>query len=341
MRAHLVGWGLACLLTSNLAVAQDGQPPVGPPVTAPGTDKDNPPRTAPLPPRAQSSNEVLPPVPATASDPAPPGTRAVRVDTPVPVEAAPSPDPTDVDALVPGAAAPVAARPARASAPGSEYVEGVVTSIKNAGTGLMPDARVVITLDHWRTWDSYLTEIGQRPRPEPAPARPLARAAQRVAQAVEGAVEKAAETGPFPDDRPREITLVLTRRSHLYGVTRTPDGMDVYGANPAPALGDRTANIGQGSFVAVRYRPLGGDQNAVLNLSVINPQAALAAPRTAGVPRTAVPGRSPIAPGVAVPGRPLPDPTLTNPPASVAPGVNPTRIPRVPTQESSPGTLPH
>jgi hypothetical protein len=274
------------------------------------------------------------------------------VDTPVPVEAAPSPDPTDVDNLAPGAVAATGAAPRR-STPWVEYAEGVVTNVQNPGAGAGPDARFVITLDSWRTWDSYLAETGQAPT-APPPTRPLARAAQQVAKAARETAKQAAKPAEasFPDDRPREMTLVLTPRSQFYRLHRTPDGMDLYGAIVAAApgmattvtgpLGNGAANIVPGSFVAVRYRPMGG-QNVVLNLNVISPAAASSVPatvggRVAGVPRPTVPGRSPVPAGIAAPVRPLPDPTLAAPPA---PGVNPTRIPRVPTAESSPGTLPH
>src|SRR5262245_5055779 len=80
---RLARWGaaLALALTPGLATAQDGQPPSGPPVTAPNTNARNP-RIQTATPPARTSAEVLQPVPATPSDPAPPGTRAVPAGSP-------------------------------------------------------------------------------------------------------------------------------------------------------------------------------------------------------------------------------------------------------------------
>ncbi len=73
--------------------AQDGQPPTGPPVTNPRTNSSlpqtggatTPNTTVPgggtgTPAAPRTTADILPGIPETARDPAPPGTRGVRVD---------------------------------------------------------------------------------------------------------------------------------------------------------------------------------------------------------------------------------------------------------------------
>src|SRR5690348_11305017 len=78
-RRWLWAGALALLAPPTLVLAQDGQPPVGPPVTAPETNKNagGDPAEAVRPPRAASPDEILTPVAESPSDPAPFGTRGV------------------------------------------------------------------------------------------------------------------------------------------------------------------------------------------------------------------------------------------------------------------------
>lgn len=154
---QIARWGGACALMigPTLALAQSGQPPTGPPTTAPLVNDDVKDRgTKTAPPRV--TTEVLPPVPATASDPAPPGTRAVRVDLP-------AADPGTVPATVPGAVRAPATVPAAAPAatirrptPGVQSVEGVVTKVMPPGKELAEERKRFL-LDPSQDWESFVT----------------------------------------------------------------------------------------------------------------------------------------------------------------------------------------
>jgi hypothetical protein len=239
-----------------------------------------------------------------------------------------------------------------------EYAEGVVTGLQAVDGRTAPDARIVILIDRWRNWDSHAATLAERAPPATsAAARRAEIAATRAEAAARTAEAQAARDtsangnraprtrrtsslAPFPDDRPQEMSMILTRRSHLYNIYRTIDGVDLY-ATPAPgtafaggALGNGAANIPLGAFVTVRYRRI-GDNNVVLNLSMIsllpaNSRTSAVAPRVPGL----IPSRGSVPPAYT---RPLADPTL-NPP--LGPAANPLRVPRVPNQPSSPGDLP-
>lgn len=145
------GVALALGLGPALATAQDGKAPNGPPAPGPPPtqNKVDAGRKVVEPPR--DASEPLPPVPATATDPAPPGTRAVRVD-------------------VPGAGAPANAAGRRGAAPddtipglgkaaprGMADVEGVVVRILKPGTSLGGE-RVRFVVNTTRDWPEFLDQ---------------------------------------------------------------------------------------------------------------------------------------------------------------------------------------
>src|SRR4051794_23328855 len=141
---RFIRWGGACALAlaPALALAQDGQPPVGPPVTNPKTDKLLP-REETSAPRPRTSADVLPPVPATAADPAPPGTRAVRVDG---LRGAPA-GPAGTAPTASGAARPV---------PGVMIAEGVVTRIDPPGKNVAGEL-LRFAFDPAQDWASFIS----------------------------------------------------------------------------------------------------------------------------------------------------------------------------------------
>ncbi|HWE38302.1 MAG TPA: hypothetical protein VG406_17150 [Isosphaeraceae bacterium] len=141
--------GAACLigLCPALAMAQDGKSPDGPTVPGPPPtqDKVDTGRKVTTPPR--DGADPLPPVPATATDPAPPGTRAVRVDVPA----------AGVSVNVPGRRAtdddtiPGIGRPAPR---GMHDVEGVVVRIRKPGTSLAGE-QVRLVVNTTRDWREF------------------------------------------------------------------------------------------------------------------------------------------------------------------------------------------
>lgn len=219
MRSRLARWprwGAACVLvlTPVAALAQSGQPAVGPRVTDPETNRLAPGSGANAPSVALPPRDVLPPVPATRSDPAPPGTRAVRVDSRVPLEGPSAGDPGSAEPVpavgtrmvrpVPTATVAPAAAPVPRIGPG--YVEGVITDIRRAEGTPVQDALMVVTVDPARTWEDFIRTTGgatpATPEATAVAAERAAEAAERAAQAAERAANAAARrrTTSAPDE---------------------------------------------------------------------------------------------------------------------------------------------
>lgn len=210
-------WALALglWLLPSVGLAQDGQLPTGPKTTAPGATGEAPlPEPAPVPAQVPDDlSEVLPPVPATAADPAPPGTRAVRVDAPRPVEGSSAPHPGSTVPIEGSAGAqnppgvpgqPGVAAPADRERPDIRVAEGVVTSLKAPENLKESDAKLIVTIDTSITWEERYGGAGPpdaptAARPEDATleavedARKAAEAAAEAAQQAQKAAEQAAE----------------------------------------------------------------------------------------------------------------------------------------------------
>lgn len=364
-------WGgtLALVLAPALAVAQDGQPPVGPPVTNPKTDKLLP-REETSAPRPRTSADVLPPVPATAADPAPPGTRAVRVDDLRGAPATPA---------GPGQAAP-GARPA----PGVMWAEGVVTRIDPPGKNVAGEL-LRFSFDPAQDWSSYIS-LGPSAAPPKekqteakkektvrkslGSTRPDERIKQKAAQEAEAAADEAdkdnqakADEGDLPavpapkDDatnevrpnRSKPIEMVVTRRTYIYTHARSPEGADLFGVatqsspdinNSGTGLSRRTIAPVAGplptNFTNIKEGSFVsiryrriGTLNEVLNLNLIE--------HPMGRPVENAPtagGPAPTSP--ALPGQPA---TSAIPGAPATPAA-PVRVPRVPTTPVGAGNLP-
>jgi hypothetical protein len=330
---------LSLLLSFGIAVpvmAQDGQRDTGVPVTNPETDKEVR-RTLPPAAPGESSADLLPPVPASVNDPAPFGTRAVGV--------------------APGAGAvPVVEEQAsRAQLAGIRRAEGVVIGVeppKDQKAGEKSVGRELIRLrfDPNQTWLRFSTE-GPNLKPT-ASAGEVKNGAREVveeapAQAGGGPVEPGGPIDPI-------MTVVVTKNTNIFVHARTREGQDLYGVPTVSSPSNRPSgrgvtgrlparqptvmetnftNIKEGSFISVRYRMVGNLAEAVnLNLieyPVVTPGEAASVP---GPVPTAVPGEAvgPNARGV--------------PNAKVAPNAEsagaPARVPVVPGQPNSPGTLP-
>lgn len=347
-RLALGAAAIVLLLWPGIARAQEGAPS-GPPVTDPRTNDNKVNEARPITdsPPPETTN-LLPPIPATAHDPAPPGTRGVRVDLP--------------PGVVAPAQAPATAPARRAARPiaGIHTMEGVVTRVSAPGTDL-PEERLRITLDPSQDWESYVMHgpVGlahhegsnarsganrtQNPPPPPAPAP--SREETRRSEAA----------------RPGAIDLVVTHRTFIFTFARSPEGYDLFGVdNPsapdrqvsrtgqtlrpvAPTLeGPKPAsfaNIREGSFVAVRFHK-DGNVNDVLNLSLIELP-------TIPASRVPVPGAPAAAPGAAapapapatVPAQPPRQPALAPPPSTALPPA-PVRVPVVPVTPAPPSLGP-
>ncbi len=260
-------WGVAFALSLAplLAVAQDGQLPTGPKVTAPATNANETltDQGAETVPRVIS--DVLPPVPATAADPAPPGTRAVRVDGPVTAEG------------VPIGTVPDRQRAGQPMGRGIRSAEGVVVGLSAPENLDESDARLIVTIDPTISWDEQYgpgnsgaattpSTLGAADDPVVQETRQAADAAQEAAQAAKQAAQAAkqaadavnnprafkASTSNGPQDRadtsvepnqgevdqtnpsatqnPNRLTFVITKRTYIYAFARTAEGVDLYGA---------------------------------------------------------------------------------------------------------------
>jgi len=249
-------------LAGSLAIAQDASPP-GPPAVDPKAqpkDKKAVPPNGPI-------NSVLPGVPATASDPAPPGTRAVRVDRQGPVN-------------------PAAVRTARklaGSAAQIFHAEGVVTRIDRAGKNVNGELER-FAFDPSQDWTAYVSG-NVKGIPDKDATRP------KTNNEIQTANAKQHQDDP---DHPTVLEMSITKRTYTYTHARTEDGTDLYAAAtsaspdqltsrsgairrvPAPGTTltptaptpTNFTNIKEGSFVSVRYRKV-GDVNEVLNLTLI------------------------------------------------------------------------
>jgi len=268
------GGALVVGLSSVLAVAQDGAPPTGPPVTNPRTDRNNP-----IPPASTSpknTSDVLPGVPATARDPAPPGTRGVRVDVPGGANVNVDPNLNQNGKGGVNRAAP------RAVVGNSRIItaEGVVTRLDRAGKNVNGELER-FAFDPSQDWNSYVNR-GITGVPEKDADRP------KTNSEIKAANEKQHEDAP---DRPKVMEMVITKRTYVYTYARNSEGTDLYGvatSSSPDTTASRTGltsrpravpttngpmptnftNIKEGSFVAVRYRKV-GDLNEVLNLTLI------------------------------------------------------------------------
>lgn len=265
MRTPRSGLLAACGVATQLillhapAQAQDGKTELGPAVTTPATNKRRETPATNVPPRVGS--EVLTPVPATATDPAPPGTRAERVDVPAAGRgAAGSPAAGAMPANVPGVTQ-AANLPA-----GVQAAEGVIVGkVQKPGKDLQ-DEVVRIAIDPTRNWSAFGGPAG-----------------------ASAAVPTRGERATGDDDK--SLDLVLTRRvlSSLYTYARSPEGRVVADPlNPnAPDVGrsrsgltPKTASaspmiapmnftmLKPGQFVSVQYRKAGG-LNEVTSMAVI------------------------------------------------------------------------
>jgi len=308
---HAVRGGTLALLLggSGVAFAQSGQPPIGPPVTDPVTNKN---RTAPgeLPAQRPLGAE-LPPVPETATDPAPPGTRGVRVDG---AQNGANPAAGRAPGQNPAQAGGTAGR--RAS--NIQVAEGVVTRLDRAGKNINGEL-IRFAFDPTQDWHSYTNQGAQgvaskdaEPARDAKPARSAdgngeatskveadAKAALAGVEAANKATTVDTPKGDPQADPAQILEMAVTSRTYVYTHARAEDGTDMYGAatsaspvvtSPRTAPGGVTSsgrvdqplptnftNIKEGSFVSVRYRKL-GDVNEVLNLTLIemplNPDAA-------------------------------------------------------------------
>jgi len=212
-RLALWGGAFALLLSPAPALAQSGQPPVGPPVTAPETnDLANPEGDAPP---SRVGDVVLPPVPATVADPAPPGTRPVPAGAIVPGATTITPGTTTVTpgtALPRTGVAPRAVVPRRTGAAQrgtgvrALYAEGVVSRLMKRGQDL-PEERIRFVLDTTEDWQTYVdrtiggvpTGIEPPARTTRTPAQPP-RATDRAADRLEDAAERLEDAAERLDD---------------------------------------------------------------------------------------------------------------------------------------------
>lgn len=234
---QLAPWSavLALFFCPALTAAQDGQPATGEPVTTPETNELKPRLQTSTPPLG-TSDQVLSGVPATPSDPAPMGTRAVPAASATaptglpPAELPGTPDRALVPRRNPEAAVPGRLVPEppildrRADAPGpkraiagSVYVEGVVTKISAAENDKPGSIR--LTVDPSQDWVAFAAE-GPRvidSTPERASAKIEAKIqsdrARLARDLANGADEKtiAADKRQLARDQSRLQTDVATR----------------------------------------------------------------------------------------------------------------------------------
>lgn len=323
----LLGW----ILTPLAALAQDGEPRTDPPATKSGNVPqvpDSRPGTL-VPP----VTELLPPVPASENDPAPPGTRAVP--------------PGAVDdqgrPLTPAQAA-LRARQMQ----GILSVEGVVIGIEQpqgaeGATSKLPNEKVRLIVDPTQTWDSFVLAgpsnisedqkgpsatapptaadaNAEKPAPLVAAAAAAARAAARELKVDDDATtdvpaDDPAAGEPADGDPASAIGVLVTARTRVFVHARTKDGIDLMNmataSSPnvrpdgtgvtgrvaeAPPTAMRTnfTNIHVGSFVSIRYRTV-DDVNQAVNVNLI--ELPIIAPGDA----SELPGEAPIpvrSPGV-------------------------------------------
>jgi hypothetical protein len=296
---------LALFLAPLPAPAQDGQTETEGPVTDPRTDKLIPRPNTSTPPQ-QTTDQLLPPVPASVQDPAPPGTNAVPA--------------------LPGRA--VAPRPGAAgrqpaTRPGVRTVEGVVIAIEqpegDEGASPKPAVeKVRLVIDPGQDWFQFVSQGPaniredrsgpSRTAPEPADeaddqARPKE---NKLAEAVAGAAkvvrdeladdhaDKAGEA-----DRPAAVPVVLTSQTRVYAHARTEDGVDLHNVATASSPATRPDGVGVNGRLPRRAVDQGLPTNFT-NIHVATPAAipARPVPPAGAIPRddNAVPARVPAIP---------------------------------------------
>lgn len=226
---------LALGLTSASVLAQDGPPP-GPPVTRPNTNQNTPANNRDVPARSQTpttTKDVLPGVPATARDPAPPGTRGVRVDVPPGAAAGTSANP----AAAPAASGRTTRRPAGQGR--IHIAEGVVTRIDRAGKQVNGELQR-FAFDPNQDWYSYVTRGAQGvvDNQEEQPADSGQKRQEENAEAQAEANDPADRAGA---ERPGVMEMAITKRTHTYTHARTEDGVDIY-TGPTMASPDTTSS---------------------------------------------------------------------------------------------------
>ncbi len=346
------------ILASTPALAQDGQRRTGDPVDRPRTDK-NIPRADTSNPPPETTNQILPPVPASLEDPAPPGTNAVPA--------------------LPNAGRPgVPARPGQAAGravpgqqgrpiPGIRSVEGVVvqinrTSKDDASQPGLQNELIRLTVDPSQTWTEYATVGPETPAEDkatPPDAKksddkaPIAKAVKSVVKGVLAddknpgltASERKPSNGP---SQTGNVEVAVTNRTRVFVHARSPEGINLYGAatisspdttpsgvgvtghvpnRPRPAeLATNFTNIKVGSFVSIRYRNVQGTNEAfnvnLIELPLVDPGEELG---TAGLPGR--PAAAPVA-----------NPAARRAPGAIPPPSNglPVREPVVPTRPVAP-----
>lgn len=228
----------------GMASAQDGQLPVGPRTTStdPASFES---RRGQIPGESNVNlREVLPPVPATASDPAPPGTRAVRVDTPVPVEGPSAPHPASSEPVSPSPrGVSVGEIAAGIDDPAVRRAEGFVRSVHRPANLDDPDAHWIVTIDTSATWADHqgpsrtIRERVPVPSPradrettaEAAPNDPVATAPQSEPKVNQP------ETAPTPDEIPVPPAIEETLESLSDGLAPAPGTPAPDAPAPLPA----------------------------------------------------------------------------------------------------------
>jgi hypothetical protein len=242
----LAGGTLGFSAGPALCLAQDGQPETEGPVTRPGTteqvpdvDPTNPPRT---------TDELLPPVPASVVDPAPPGTRAV------PPGAVGHPGVRSP--LTPSQAAEARARQLQ----GINRIEGVVIAIEKpegdaADSSKPANAKVRLIIDPSQSWEDFaasgplnIAEDQKGPTTSAPPAEgddadakanPLVEAAAAAVRAADRKLNDAdtradepkdveGAAAPATSDRQANIPVLVTARTHVFVHARSEDGTDLF-----------------------------------------------------------------------------------------------------------------
>lgn len=258
---------LGLILAPASTFAQDGQRRTESPVTTPETDELLP-REDPIS-RPKTTADLLPPVPASANDPAPPGTLAV------PPEAINNPQGR---ALTPAQAA-MRARQLQ----GINRVEGVVIAIEQpegaeGDTAKLPNEKVRLIIDPSQTWEDFAfsgpLNIDENqdgpsatappiegaeptnppagaavPAGEPAPAAaPPVNAADREPNDANTRVGAEPNAAPVAEDpaaaRPGAVDVAVTARTHVFVHARTKDGIDLLNMATASSPNLRAGRVG-------------------------------------------------------------------------------------------------
>ena len=327
MRSRSYLGGALALVLPAVAAAQDGRPPVGAPVTNRGTNAEKVLPTTSTPPKGDSS-QVLTGVPATGSDPAPIGTRAVPADLGAPRQAG-------EPAGKPAAAVKGVSKPVQIS-PGIMLLEGVVTKIEAPDKAIV-GSKLSLTIDPAQSWEMHVA----------GPASVVATRAD-----VKADVRAAADAPVTTDaNAPQPVSVVTTIQTRMVGFARSAEGVDMIGAPTLSASKDTSSasgltqrrpqasggpaeinftSIREGSFVAVRYRKVGA-ANVVTNLSLIEAPLSESAPKTGtGLGSSGTPG------GIGTPSNAA---TATRP-GDLAPAAGSTRVPTIPNNTVGTGSSP-